>query len=61
MLEAAWVTRKLAPNLYFLTFVLDFMLDPDPNPVLETECSTAPVQLRQKIAVPAVPVPAPVP
>jgi hypothetical protein len=32
------------------------MLDSGPNPVVETECSTALVQLRQKIAVPAVPV-----
>ncbi len=57
MLEAAWFTRKLVPNFYFLTCVLHFMLDSGPNPVPEPKCIMVPVPLRQKIAVPAVPVP----
>ncbi len=44
MLEAASFHRKVASNLNFLTFVLHFMLDPDPNPVpeQESECITVP-------------------
>jgi hypothetical protein len=46
-----------------MTFLLLFMLDPGTNPVPEPECIAAPVPLRQKLAVSAVPVlvPAPVP
>ncbi len=55
--------RKLASNFYFLTFVLHFSLDPGSNPAPESECITVQVSvpLRQKVAVPAVPVPSPVP
>jgi hypothetical protein len=59
MLEAALFPRKSGPLvLDFLTFVLHFMLDPDPNPVLEPEpeCITIEVPPRQKVAVPATPV-----
>jgi hypothetical protein len=47
----------------FFTIVLHFMLDPGPNPVLESEadpepeCITVLVALRQKVVVTAVPVP----
>ncbi len=33
------------------------MLDPGPNPVLESECITVPAALKQKVVVSAVPVP----
>jgi hypothetical protein len=58
MLESALFPRKLASN---------FMLDPGPNSVLElepkSECISVliPVPPRQKVAVPAIPVLAPVP
>ncbi len=51
MLEAALFPRKLACNVLFLTFVLHFLLNPGPNPVSR----------RHKVAVSAVPVPAPIP
>ncbi len=37
MLEAALLSRKMASNNLFLTFVIHFMLDPGPNPVPEPE------------------------
>ncbi len=60
MLEATLFYRKLASNLRFLTFVLNFMLDPGPNPVPEPEPGPkpkrvsvpVPAPLRQKNAVP---------
>ncbi len=56
MLEAALFSRKSASSFLFFNFLLHFMLDPDPNPVPEPECITIQVPLRQKVAVPAVPV-----
>jgi hypothetical protein len=55
MLEAALFLRNFASLLWFLYLVFHFMLDPDPNSVPEPECITVP--LRQKVAVPAIPVP----
>jgi hypothetical protein len=43
MLEAALFPRKLASNFRLFTFVLQFMLDPGPNPVPEPECITVPL------------------
>jgi hypothetical protein len=43
--------------MLFLTIVFNFMLDPDPNPEPDQECIPVPISLRQKVAVPAVPVP----
>jgi hypothetical protein len=53
--SAALFPRKL--DFWFLTFELHFMLDPDPNPILESETEriSVPVPLRQKAAVPSVP------
>ncbi len=60
MLEAALFPIKLASNFfYFMTVLLHFMLNPGSNPVPKTEPVSVP--LRQKVAVPAVPVPDPVP
>jgi hypothetical protein len=42
-------------------FYFGKVLVPVQPPVLVPECITVPVPLRQKVAVPAVPVPAPVP
>jgi hypothetical protein len=41
----------------FFTSVFCLMSDPDPNPSPEPECMQVPVQLKQKIVVPTVPVP----
>ncbi len=56
MIEVALFPKMFASNLDFMTFVLNFMLDPGPNPVPEPEpdpepkCVTvpAPALLRQK-------------
>jgi len=63
MLEAILFPRNFASNFSFLAFILHFMLDPDSALVSEQEpeCITVPVPLWQKVAVPAVSVPASVP
>ncbi len=58
MLEAVLFPRSWPQILYFLTFVLHFLLDPDRA---EMHYRSGPVLLRQNVAVRAVPVPAPVP
>jgi hypothetical protein len=67
MLEAALLSRKLSAHFfYFFTwnildcvcenFLHSIYLSPDQNPVLDPVRSI-PVQLKQKVAVPAVPAP----
>ncbi len=59
--KAALFPRKLATQFIFFSFLFHFMLDTDPNPAPESEPEPqyipAPVALRQKVTVPAVPVP----
>ncbi len=63
MIEAALFPRKLSSLFTFFYFcaVFHFMLEPEPIPELEPEpeCIAVPVPvlLRQKVAVPAIPVP----
>jgi hypothetical protein len=57
MSEAAYFPESWPLIFDFLTFVFHSTFDPDQNPVPEPKCIPIPVPLRQKVAVPAVPVP----
>jgi hypothetical protein len=61
MLEATLFPGGWPQIFYFFTFVSHFMLDPGPESDLEPKCITVPVPLWQKVAVPAVSVPASIP
>jgi len=52
MVESALFPRKLSSHLWFLTFALHFMLDPDPKPDPEPNFITVSVSPRQKIPFP---------
>ncbi len=57
MLEAALFPRMLVFKFRFFDFCVTFHVDPGPNLVPKPEYITVPVPLREKVAVPAVPLP----